>query len=1398
MEILDYKEVIIHERTTANPTFSGSANTEIGLGGTMRIVIGDTEYRVDINPETGRWSWTAPEALKDGEYSVFFQTIDKAGNPSPPTLITLVVDTTPPAAPKLLFIYDDQGNETGIVNPGETTDDRRPTLTGFAQKNTLVYLKDGGTIIGSAKTDENGVWVIEPEKDLSNGDHKLTLVAKETFNKTERLGAESEVIDLKIGTISKSTQFETGKAITQPANIISNEESATLSDKVVKTVQYLERDTATPTFQGNSPSEKGRGGSMIITIGKVTYTTEIDKEGNWSFTPPQSFADGEYSLAFQSVDKAGNISLPSLFTLKVDTTPPVAPKLLLMYDDQGSQIGMIENGGISDDKVPTLTGVAQKNTIVYLKDSGKIIGSALADQDGIWTIEPEVALTDGIHKLTLIAKETFNKKERWGEESTDFTLTVDTTAPDKPVITGVSDDAGAIQGPVAKDGVTDDKRPALSGTAEKNSTVTIYIDNVPRGSVIADGNGKWTFTPGTDLADGKHQFHIIATDAAGNASAQSDSWGITVDTKMPVAPTIESILDDAGSVTGSVKNGGITDDKTPTLHGKGVPGTIIEVQFCAAGKTWQAAGTATVDENGNWTLTPPALSADGAWEYQARAFNGANHSPWSSKFVLNVSTEADKAPEITHAVDDAGAVQGNLKNGDITDDRTPTLHGKGVPGAVIAVQYNKAGTSGWIDAGSAVVDASGNWHFTSPDLKTDGTVHFIARSVNGAKVSDRTGYFTVKVYASADKAPEITHAVDNSGAVQGDVKHGGITDDKTPTLHGKGVPGAVIEVKYSKAGGEWVVAGSAVVDASGNWHLTSPDLKTDGSVSFAARSINGAKMSDWSNTFTLKVYATADAVPEITHVMDDAGAVTGPVKSNEYTDDKTPVLHGKGVPGAIIEVQFGLSTGSWQAAGSAVVDASGNWRLESPALTTDGRYEYRARSTNGVKQSAWTGKFYLNLDTAAPDKPVITGVNDDAGAIQGPVAKDGVTDDKRPALSGTAERDSVVTVYIDNVPRGSVIADGNGKWTFTPGTDLADGKHQFHIIATDAAGNASAKSDSWAITVDTVAPGKPAITDVRDDVGAVTGSIGKDGVTDDRRPTLSGTAERDSVVTVYIDNVPRGSVIADGNGKWTFTPGTDLSDGKHQFHIIATDDAGNSSGKSDSWDIEVDTTIAAPVIKGIRDDIGSIRGDLNSGDYTDDNRPELWGTAKADSIVTIFDGAIIIGSVKANASGEWSFIPPRELADGTHTFTAQAKDQTGNTSGSSNSWSIIVDTIPPDAPDIDFELSSTSLLMLNGEETNVTEFNVGSDPTTVTSINKQLPSAELLVAANEELFSQQSEIQHQSITLKLEDIVKSENINQWGQETEEASKNSNGYQVFIHSVSGEETLIQDKAINNIE
>ena len=61
------------------------------------------------------------------------------------------------------------------------TDDRRPTLTGVAEKGTVVYLKEGDTVIGSAQADaKTGIWTLDA--DLSDGTHQLTLVAVETFN----------------------------------------------------------------------------------------------------------------------------------------------------------------------------------------------------------------------------------------------------------------------------------------------------------------------------------------------------------------------------------------------------------------------------------------------------------------------------------------------------------------------------------------------------------------------------------------------------------------------------------------------------------------------------------------------------------------------------------------------------------------------------------------------------------------------------------------------------------------------------------------------------------------------------------------------------------------------------------------------------------------------------------------------------------------------------------------------------------------------------------------------------------------------------------------------------------------------------------------------------------------
>ena len=59
------------------------------------------------------------------------------------------------------------------------------------------------------------------------------------------------------------------------------------------------------------------------------------------------------------------------------------------------------------------------------------------------------------------------------------------------------------------------------------------------------------------------------------------------------------MIDDIGDVTGSVANGGRTDDTMPTFNGTGTPGNTIEIWD---GET--LLGEVLVDDEGNWTFTP--------------------------------------------------------------------------------------------------------------------------------------------------------------------------------------------------------------------------------------------------------------------------------------------------------------------------------------------------------------------------------------------------------------------------------------------------------------------------------------------------------------------------------------------------------------------------------------------------------------------------------------------------------------------------------------------------------------------------------------------------------------------------------------------------------------------------
>ena len=93
------------------------------------------------------------------------------------------------------------------------------------------------------------------------------------------------------------------------------------------------------------------------------------------------------------------------------------------------------------------------------------------------------------------------------------TLQIDTTAPLAPAIASIVP------------GGSGGNHWVLTGTAEPNSTVTIFDGATPLATVTASGSGAWTYTTVDPVTDSSvHIFTATATDAAGNTSVASAEW----------------------------------------------------------------------------------------------------------------------------------------------------------------------------------------------------------------------------------------------------------------------------------------------------------------------------------------------------------------------------------------------------------------------------------------------------------------------------------------------------------------------------------------------------------------------------------------------------------------------------------------------------------------------------------------------------------------------------------------------------------------------------------------------------------------------------------------------------------------------------------------------------------
>ncbi|QEL92840.1 hypothetical protein D9621_21040 [Azospirillum brasilense] len=243
----------------------------------------------------------------------------------------------------------------------------------------------------------------------------------------------------------------------------------------------------------------------------------------------------------------------------------------------------------------------------------------------------------------------------------------------------------------------------------------------------------------------------------------------------------------------------------------------------------------------------------------------------------------------------------------------------------------------------------------------------------------------------------------------------------------------------------------------------------------------------------------------------------------------------------------------------------------------------------------------------------------------------------------------------------------------------ANGTNAVSATATDAAGNTST-AGTQSLVIDTTAPSTPAVTSAA--------------LTKNATPTLTGTAEAGSTVTVTVGGATYTTTAT--NGTWSINLATETptagslalnANGANPVSATATDAAGNISAPG-TQSLTIDTTNPnAPVI---------------TTTLSNSATPTISGTAEAGSTVTVTVGGATYTTTATN--GTWSIDLATETptagslalnANGANPVSATATDAAGNISAP-GTQSLTIDTTNPNAPVITTTLSNSATPTITG------------------------------------------------------------------------------------------------------
>lgn len=865
-------------------------------------------------------------------------------------------------------------------------------------------------------------------------------------------------------------------------------DSASPTDHVTNANHITIVGTATP------------GSTVALFDASIKIGTAIaDSNGNWTFATG-TLTDGSHAFTAKgettsSTSDSVSLSEASLaFTVTVDTAPP--PKAVISSFSQDTGIA---GDGITSVKNLILTGSATAGSTIQIYDGITQIGTVVAGANGIWTF-PTATLADGNHSFTAKMSDVAGNVSA----SDPVNVRIDSIAPNTPTVTSFSPDSNIVG-----DGLTNANQITLAGMAEAGSQVQVFDGKDLIGTVTATTAGTWSLTTAA-LIDGSHAFSAKATDAAGNVSALSSTLTVTVDTRAPTSPYLQSFSPDS-----SVVGDKLTNANQLTLKGTATAGVTIQV-FDGA----KQIATATADASGNWSIQTTKLT-DGIHNFIAKGGDAAgNISTASSALTVTIDTVAPNAPTGTSFSPDT-----NIVGDGVTNANRITLSGKAEANSSVQI-FDGATQITMLKA-----DATGSWSFATGTL-ADGVHSFTSKATDASgNVGATSATLNVTVDTVAPTAPTLTAFSPDSNIV-GD----GITNINKITLTGAGQPGAKVYVYDST-----VQIGSTTVNADGSWTFATAAL-ADGRHTFTGKSMDEAGNTSSSASLAVTIDTTAPDAPTANSFSQDSGVV-----GDGITNSPRLTVTGTAAPNSRMKIYDGASL-----IGTPTANASGVWSFTT-GLLKDGNHSFTSTATDAAGNvSAVSVALIAIVDTVAPGVPVIKAFSADSGK-----AGDGITNASRITLTGTAEAGGAVQLFDGSIQVGTVTANSSGAWSYTTAT-LADGNHSFTAKAVDAAANASALSAALKVLIDTVAPKAPVVV--------------SDAAASGTSMNVSGTAEAGALVRLYEGATLLGTGTATANGTWTINSGN-LSAGAHAFSATATDAAGNVSALSNILDPIIGTVI---------------------------------------------------------------------------------------------------------------------------------------------------------------------------------------------------------------------------------